>query len=89
MEYFYPSINAVPKAVLGEEERARGRALGARLRLARDASGMSARAVSGESAVPLDTVRAIEAGRVANPGFFTVAALARAVQVGLDTLAEG
>lgn len=78
----------MPKEALSEHEWARGRALGARLRRARNASGISARAVSGESTVPLDTVRAIEAGRVANPGFFTVAALARAVQVDLDTLIE-
>ncbi len=35
-----------------------------------------------------NTVMAVEQGRVADPGFFTVAALAQALSVGLDELAE-
>lgn len=84
----YPSIGIVPKSALTEEDRARGRELGALLQRARRTEGLTASAVSGRSDVPLDTVRAIEAGRVANPGFFTVAALARAVRLDLDDLAQ-
>lgn len=78
----------MPRPQLGADSRGRGRALGDQLRRARSGMQKTARAISEESRVPLDTVRAIEAGRVANPGFFTIAALADASNVGLDSLAE-
>jgi hypothetical protein len=37
----------------------------------------------------VDTVRRIERGTVPNPGFFTVAAMARVLELDLDGLAAG
>ena len=71
---------------LSPEERERGRRLGARLRAARgDRSPAEVAAVSG---VSLEALRKIESGRVPTPAFFTVAALAQALGLPLDQLAE-
>jgi hypothetical protein len=40
--------------------------------------------VAAASAVPVETLRKIETGRIATPAFFTVAALAEAVGVALE-----
>ena len=66
-------------------ERDRGRRLGALLRTARGAR--SPGAVAAASGVSLEALRKIESGRVPTPAFFTVAALARAVDLPLDQLA--
>jgi transcriptional regulator with XRE-family HTH domain len=65
-------------------ERDRGRRLGALLRAARgDRSPADVAAASG---VSQEALRKIETGRVPTPAFFTVAALARALDVPLDRL---
>ena len=43
--------------------------------------------VAAAAGVPVETLRKIETGRIATPAFFTVAALARALDIGIDTLA--
>ena len=66
-------------------ERERGRRLGALLRAARgDRSPAEIAALSG---VSLEALRKIETGRVPTPAFFTVAALARALDVPLERFA--
>lgn len=71
---------------LSPEERDRGRRLGALLRAARGARTPAE--VAAASGVSLEALRKIESGRVPTPAFFTVAALARAVGLPLDQLAE-
>jgi transcriptional regulator with XRE-family HTH domain len=66
-------------------ERDRGRRLGALLRSARGTR--SPAEVSEASGVGLEVLRKIESGRVPTPTFFTVAALARALELPLDELA--
>lgn len=66
-------------------ERERGERFGALLRQARgDRSMAEVAAVAGISA---ETLRKIETGRAPTPAFFTVAALAAALNVSLDELA--
>ena len=65
-------------------ERERGRRLGALLRTARgDRSPAEVAAAAGVSA---EVLRKIESGRVPTPAFFTVAALASALDLPLDRL---
>ena len=66
-------------------ERARGERLGALLREARGPRSMVE--VAAASAVPVETLRKIESGRIPTPAFFTVVALATALGVPLDELA--
>jgi transcriptional regulator with XRE-family HTH domain len=66
-------------------ERDRGRRLGALLRTAR--GDRSPAEVAAASGVSLETLRKIESGRVPTPTFFTVAALAGAMDLSLDELA--
>lgn len=66
-------------------DRERGRLLGATLRAAR--GGRSMVEVAAAAGVPVETLRKIESGRVPTPAFFTVAALAGALGLGLDELA--
>jgi transcriptional regulator with XRE-family HTH domain len=68
-------------------ERDRGRRLGALLRAAR--GSRSPAEIAAASGVSLEALRKIETGRVPTPAFFTVAALARALDVPLDQLALG
>ena len=70
---------------LSPEERERGRRLGALLRTARGAR--TSGEVAAASGVSLEALRKIESGRVPTPAFFTVAALARALDLPLDELA--
>jgi transcriptional regulator with XRE-family HTH domain len=66
-------------------ERQRGERFGALLRQTRgDRSMVEVAAAAGVSA---ETLRKIETGRAPTPAFFTVAALAAALEVSLDTLA--
>ena len=67
-------------------ERERGRRLGALLRSAR--GDRSPAEVAASSGVSLEALRKIESGRVPTPAFFTVAALAQALDLPLDQLAE-
>lgn len=71
---------------LSPGERERGRLLGAALRDARGARSMVS--VAAAAGVPVETLRKIESGRVPTPAFFTVAALAAAVGLGLDEVAR-
>jgi transcriptional regulator with XRE-family HTH domain len=72
------------RPMLTPQERERGRRLGAALRAARGARSMAD--VSGLSGVPIETLRKIETGRIVTPAFFTVVALARALDLPLDAL---
>jgi transcriptional regulator with XRE-family HTH domain len=65
-------------------ERDRGRRLGALLRAARGTR--SPAEVAAASGVSQEALRKIETGRVPTPAFFTVAALAGALDVPLDGL---
>ena len=71
--------------MLTPEERARGQRLGCFLRKARGARSMVD--VAAMSGVPVETLRKIEAGRIPTPAFFTVVALANALDIPLDQLA--
>jgi transcriptional regulator with XRE-family HTH domain len=71
---------------LTPQERDRGRRLGALLRQARGTRTPAE--VSAASGVSLEALRKIESGRVPTPAFFTVAALAHALDLPLDRLAE-
>jgi transcriptional regulator with XRE-family HTH domain len=66
-------------------ERDRGRRLGALLRTAR--GERTTAEIAAASGVSLEALRKIESGRVPTPAFFTVAALARALDLPLDQLA--
>ncbi len=71
--------------MLSPEERERGCQLGARLRQARGSRSMVD--VAAAAGIPVETLRKIETGRIATPAFFTVAALAGALGLGIDALA--
>jgi transcriptional regulator with XRE-family HTH domain len=73
------------RPMLTPEERERGRRLGAALRAARGTRSMVE--VAALSGVPIETLRKIETGRIVTPAFFTVVALARALEVPLEALA--
>ncbi|MEU6083315.1 helix-turn-helix transcriptional regulator [Streptomyces sp. NPDC047108] len=71
---------------LTPSERRRGERFGALLREARgERSMVEVAAAAGLSA---ETLRKIETGRAPTPAFFTVAALAGALEISLDTLAS-
>ncbi|QFG23838.1 helix-turn-helix domain-containing protein [Actinomadura sp. WMMB 499] len=69
-----------------EEQRDRGKALGRILRAAR--GPRSAAAVAHDAGISLDTLRKIERGAIAAPAFFTVASLARVLDLDLSDLAR-
>jgi transcriptional regulator with XRE-family HTH domain len=73
------------RPLLTAQERERGRHLGAALREARGARSMVE--IAAAAGVPVETLRKIEAGRVPTPAFFTVAAIADALDVRLSDLA--
>ena len=66
-------------------ERERGERFGRLLRQARSDRSMTE--VAAAAGVSAETLRKIETGRAPTPAFFTVAALAAALQVSLDELA--
>ncbi|MFD7322575.1 helix-turn-helix domain-containing protein [Streptomyces sp. NPDC059875] len=69
---------------LTPEERERGERLGLLLRAARgDRSMVEIAAAAGLSA---ETLRKIETGRAPTPAFFTVAALARVLDLSMDDI---
>jgi transcriptional regulator with XRE-family HTH domain len=70
--------------MLTPEERARGQRLGSLLRKARGHRSMVE--IASESGVPVETLRKIEAGRTPTPAFFTVVALAKALDIPLHQL---
>jgi transcriptional regulator with XRE-family HTH domain len=69
---------------LGPEDRARGLRLGRILREARGQRSMVD--VAARAGISVETVRKIERGRVPTPAFFTVLALARAVDLSVADL---
>lgn len=72
---------------LTPEERERGERLGRLLRAARgERSMVEVAAIAGISA---ETLRKIETGRAPTPAFFTVAALAAALELSMDDVARG
>jgi DNA-binding phage protein len=71
--------------MLSPAERERGRRLGAALREARGERSMVE--VAAAAAVPVETLRKIETGRIATPAFFTIAAVADALGLELAALA--
>ena len=72
------------RPMLTTEERERGRRLGAVLREARGARSMVDLAAA--AGVPVETLRKIEAGRVPTPAFFTIVAIASALDLSLADL---
>jgi transcriptional regulator with XRE-family HTH domain len=66
------------------KENAWGRALGRELQRRR--SGQTAEAVAQAAGVPVDTLRRVERGAVASPGFFLVGRIAEVLDVSLDDL---
>jgi transcriptional regulator with XRE-family HTH domain len=75
----------VVRTPLTPVERERGAALGRALQHAR--GGRNAAEVALRAGISLDTLRKIERGAIATPAFFTVAALARVLEVNLVALA--
>lgn len=73
------------RPMLSPEERERGCRLGARLRQARGSRSMVD--IAAAAGMPVETLRKIETGRIATPAFFTVAALAQALDLTIDALA--
>lgn len=73
------------RPMLSPEERERGRRLGAKLRQARGSRSMVD--IAADAGIPVETLRKIETGRIATPAFFTVAALAHALDLAIDALA--
>jgi hypothetical protein len=71
---------------LTEDERERGLALGRTLQRARGTR--SAADVALRAGISLDTLRKIERGAIPTPAFFTVAALARVLDLDLAALAR-
>lgn len=71
-----------------DHERLRGEALARLIQLARQQLGRTQRELAEQAEIPVDTLRAIEGGRSASPSFFTVSALARILNLGLDDVAR-
>ncbi|GAB7051858.1 helix-turn-helix transcriptional regulator [Catenuloplanes indicus JCM 9534] len=69
---------------LSEEERERGERLGRALRDARGSRSIVD--VASAAGISPETLRKIETGRIPTPAFFTVAALADALGLSLDTV---
>lgn len=74
------------RLALTQQERERGVALGAALRRAR--GGRPVRDVAAGAGVAEETVRKIERGAVPTPALFTVAAIARVLEVPLEQLVD-
>ncbi|WP_413101036.1 DUF488 family protein [Streptomyces sp. Inha503] len=75
-----PSANSI--------KRAQGRRLGARVRRLREARRWSREHLAAVASIPARTLERIECEGTANPGFFTVAALAEALDVQLGVLLQ-
>lgn len=67
-------------------ERERGERLGALLRVARGERSLGE--VATAAGISAETLRKIETGRIPTPAFFTVAALAAALDLPLELCAE-
>ncbi|MEL3946769.1 MULTISPECIES: helix-turn-helix domain-containing protein [Streptomyces] len=71
---------------LTPEERERGERLGLLLRAARGERSMVE--VAASAGISAETLRKIETGRAPTPAFFTVAALAVALELSMDEVAR-
>ncbi|KID28571.1 helix-turn-helix domain-containing protein [Prauserella rugosa] len=71
---------------LSEAERERGELLGSVLRAARCERSMVD--VASEAGISVETLRKIETGRIPTPAFFTVLAIADAVDLPLERLRD-
>ncbi|GAB1818263.1 helix-turn-helix domain-containing protein [Herbidospora sp. RD11066] len=71
---------------LTELDHERGHRLGTVIRQARGDRSMAE--VAAAAGISPETLRKIETGRVPTPAFFTIAALATALGISLDVLAE-
>ena len=69
----------MPKLKATAEERKRGKELGVALKSEREAQNRSQTQLATAAEMPVDNLRGIEQGRRANPGIFTVAAIADAL----------
>lgn len=69
---------------LSKQERERGIRLGEILRAAR--GDRTTVEIAAQAGISVETLRKIEHGRVPTPAFFTVVAIARAVDIPLDSL---
>lgn len=76
----------MPRPATTDAARQRGVELGRAIQSVRAGMRRSQSEVANEAEVPLDTLRRIEQGRIANPGVFTVAAIAAALGVSLGRL---
>jgi DNA-binding XRE family transcriptional regulator len=79
------SITDMVRIPLTPQERQRGERFGALLRQARGERSMVD--IAAAAGVSVETLRKIETGRAPTPAFFTVAALAAALELSLDELA--
>lgn len=75
----------MPRPLLTEGDRARGRVLGVLIQQAR--GRRTAAEVARGADVPLDTLRKLEQGVVPTPGFFLIARIASELDLTLDDLA--
>jgi transcriptional regulator with XRE-family HTH domain len=82
--YYY----CMTRQPLSDRQREEGLRLAERLRKMREATGRSAEDVARGARLSVETVRSIEVQRTPNPGFFTVAHLARELELDLNELAE-
>jgi transcriptional regulator with XRE-family HTH domain len=72
---------------ISAESRGRGQHLGEAIRRARSRHGLSQQELANRSGVAYATIRKIERGETANAGFFTVAEIARVLDLNLSALA--
>src|SRR5690348_4300144 len=76
------------RAELTDEQRDFGRAIAAAIRAARTRAGLTVRQVADKSGLSVDTLRTLEAGRVASPGFALICAVTNAVGADLTAFAS-
>ena len=86
MLYFITSILFMARRPRSRERVDAGARLTSELRAARIRSGHPATYIAQIAGISVDTLRAIEGGRVTDPGFLTVAALAAALDLDLAEL---
>ena len=73
---------------MSEEKQRRGARLASALAQGRRRAGLTQQALAVRAGVDVDLVRKIERMAVTEPGFFTVADLARSADVDMNELAE-
>lgn len=76
----------MPRSALTDLQKQQGLALAQAIKERRLADGRSAEHIAIQAEVSVETVRRIERGQILNPGVFTVAAIARVLDVALDHL---